>query len=181
MTLTDRVLKLQTDSGVFSGGHLDKGTGVLLDKAPAPPPSGDLLDLGCGYGPIALWLAVSSPAARIWAVDVNERALGLCRENAVRNGLGNVTACLPGEVPAELRFGAIYSNPPVRIGKEGLHQLLVSWLGRLEPQAVAYLVVQHHLGSDSLARWLTEQGHPTTKLGSRKAFRVLQSLPRQGG
>ena len=180
LTLPDRVLKLQSDAGVFSGGHVDTGTAVLLDKAPPPPPVGDLLDLGCGYGAIALWLAVSSPRARVWAVDVNPRALQLCRENAERNRLANVTACLPDEVPAEVLFAAIYSNPPIRIGKEALHQLLLRWLARLEPGAAAHLVVQHYLGSDSLARWLTANGHPTRKLGSRKAFRILEVLPRPG-
>lgn len=173
LTLAGRALRLQTDSGVFSGGRLDTGTGVLLDKAPPPPPAGHLLDLGCGYGPVALWLAVLAPAATVWAVDVNERALGLCRANAERNGLGNVRACLPSEVPGEVRFAAIYSNPPVRIGKEALHGLLLEWLARLEEGAVAHLVVQHHLGSDSLMRWLEGEGHRTWRLGSRKAFRVF--------
>ena len=177
LTLPERALRLRSDAGVFSGGHVDTGTAVLLDKAPPPPPGGDLLDLGCGYGPIALWLAASSPLARVWAVDVNPRALALCRENAELNGLANLRACLPDEMPPETRFAAIYSNPPIRIGKEALHQLLLRWLALLEPEATAHLVVQHHLGSDSLARWLTAQGHPTRKLGSRKAFRVLESRP----
>jgi 16S rRNA G1207 methylase RsmC len=169
-----RTLRLATDAGVFSHGGLDAGTRVLLGSAPGPPASGDLLDLGCGYGPIALWLAVSSPQARVWAVDSNERAVALTRRNAEVAGVEGVTACLPEEVPQEVRFDAIYSNPPVRVGKEALHGLLRAWLGRLLEGGVAYLVVQHHLGSDSLARWLVGEGWEVRRLASKRGYRVLE-------
>jgi 16S rRNA G1207 methylase RsmC len=85
-----------------------------------------------------------------------------------------VVACLPDEVPPELRFAAIYSNPPVRVGKAPLHDLLLRWLPRLAPGAKAYLVVQRNLGSDSLATWLTGQGWPARKLKSKKGYRILE-------
>ena len=166
-------MDLETDAGVFSAGRVDPGTRVLLAEAPAPP-AGDLLDLGCGYGPIALALALLAPAARVWAVDVNERALELTRHNARSAGAGNVAACRPEEVPADLEFAAIYSNPPVRVGKPALHELLLTWLGRLRPDGAAYLVVQSHLGSDSLARWLRDQGYDVSRLASKNAYRVLR-------
>ena len=168
-----RELRLQTDAGVFARGRVDTGTAVLFQKAPPPPAAGALLDLGCGYGAVALWLAAQAPEAQVWAVDVNSRALALCRRNAELNGLSNVAACTPEEVPSELRFAAIYSNPPVRIGKEALHALLVRWLERLEAGGSAWLVVQHHLGSDSLLRWLQE-GWVARKVASKKAYRVLE-------
>lgn len=169
-----RVLELATDRGVFSRGQVDPGTAVLLRKAPAPAATGRLLDLGCGYGPIALALATQSPGAEVWAVDVNERALALVAENAVANLLPNVTAAKPDEVPASFTFDAIYSNPPVRIGKDALHELLSTWLVRLTTSGHAYLVVQRHLGADSLQTWLDHAGFTTSRLGSSKGYRVLQ-------
>jgi 16S rRNA G1207 methylase RsmC len=147
---------------------------VLLKEAPPPPESGDLLDLGCGYGPIALVLARRAPSAHVWAVDVNERALDLTRANAETAKTPNVAALLPEQVPVEARFDAIYSNPPVRVGKAPLHELLLRWLPRLKPGAAAYLVVQRNLGSDSLAKWLAEQGFEVKRLKSKKGYRVLE-------
>ena len=170
----DLAVELQADRGVFGSRAIDLGTLTLLKEAPLPPPEGDLLDLGSGYGPIAIALARRSPAARVWAVDVNERALDLTRVNAIAAKTPNVVACLPDEVPAEVRFAAIYSNPPVRVGKAPLHELLVRWLPRLAPGASAYLVVQRNLGADSLATWLSAEGWPARRLKSKKGYRILE-------
>lgn len=177
LDLPDVALELATDSGVFSAGRVDRGTRVLLEHAPMPPVRGPLLDLGCGYGPIALTLATRRRRLPVWAVDVNERALDLTRRNAATAGLGNVTVCAPGEVPADLTFAGIYSNPPIRSGKPALHELLRTWLPRLAPDGRAYLVVARNLGSDSLARWLDEHGWPTTRLASSAGYRVLEVAP----
>lgn len=174
VVLADLAFTIDTDRGVFSRGHLDAGTRFLLQDAPRPPASGDLLDLGCGAGPIALTLALRSPAATVWAVDVNERARELTAANAARNSITNVRVAAPDEVPADVRFAAIWSNPPIRIGKPGLHELLTSWLGRLTVDGHAVLVVQKHLGADSLQRWLVEQGCPTERIASRSGFRLLR-------
>jgi 16S rRNA (guanine1207-N2)-methyltransferase len=176
VVLPDMHLKLATDSGVFSPGRLDPGTRLLLDAAPRPPDEGDLLDLGCGYGPIALVLARRSPRARVWAVDVNQRALDLCNGNAAANGLVNVR-CLPadeGESGLPATYQQIWSNPPIRIGKQALHAMLTRWLSRLVPGAAAYLVVQRNLGSDSLQRWLGENGWDASRLAARSGYRVLE-------
>ncbi len=167
-------LELQADRGVFGARAIDLGTLVLLREAPEPPPEGELLDLGCGYGPIALALALRAPKAHVWAVDVNERALELARANAASAKAANVTAARPDDVPAGLRFDAIYSNPPVRVGKAPLHSMLLAWLPRLKPGAPAYLVVQRNLGADSLAAWLGGQGFTVTRLKSKKGYRILQ-------
>jgi 16S rRNA (guanine1207-N2)-methyltransferase len=167
-------LELQADRGVFGSRGVDLGTRSLLGAAPAPPTAGEILDLGSGYGPIAITLARQSPAARVWAVDVNERALELTRANARAAGTANVTAALPDEVPDEIRFAAIYSNPPVRVGKAPLHALLLRWLPRLEPGGNAYLVVQRNLGSDSLAAWLAAQGYGVRRVKSKKGYRILE-------
>ena len=174
LRLGELELELQADRGVFGSKAVDLGTLVLLKEAPAPPPTGRLLDLGAGYGPIALALARRSPEAEVWAVDVNERALELTRANAAAAGTTNVKAMLPDEVPSEVEFEAIYSNPPVRVGKRPLHELLLRWLPRLARGGAAYLVVQRNLGSDSLARWLAEKGFAVTRLKSKKGYRILE-------
>ncbi len=173
--LAGRQVRVQTAGGVFSPDHVDLGTRVLLREVPDPPPSGDLLDLGCGWGPLALTMALLAPAARVWAVDVNERALDLVRVNAARLGLGNVTAALPDEVPADASFAAIWSNPPIRVGKDALHDLLRRWLPRLAPTGEAWLVVGRNLGADPLHRWLSDElGLNVERAASAKGFRVLR-------
>jgi len=175
VVLPDLHLELATDAGVFSAGRLDPGTRLLLETAPAPPGTGDLLDLGCGYGPLALTLAARAPRARVWAVDVNRRALELCQGNAAAAGLATNVRCLvPDDAGLPEQFQLIWSNPPIRIGKQALHALLASWLGRLAPGGAAYLVVQRNLGSDSLQRWLAESGWDATRTASRAGYRVLR-------
>jgi len=174
LVLPDVTLDLATDAGVFARGGVDPGTKLLLLEAPTPPSEGHLLDIGCGYGPIALVMAARSPGATVWAVDVNERARALCADNAAAAGLANVRVCAPDEVPADVRLSTIWSNPPIRIGKEALHALLTTWLGRLADDGDAVLVVQKHLGSDSLARWLRDEGWTVERLRSRMAYRLLR-------
>jgi 16S rRNA (guanine1207-N2)-methyltransferase len=173
LALPDMTLKLQTDRGVFAVDRVDPGTRFLLLEAPSPPDGGNLLDLGSGYGPVALAMARRAPHAVVWAVDVNERARALCADNARANGIDNVRSVAPEDVPADVAFATIWSNPPIRIGKAALHALLVQWLSRLEPGGDAHLVVQRHLGADSLAAWLRAQGFRTERRGSRQGYRLL--------
>ncbi|MFM6981017.1 MAG: class I SAM-dependent methyltransferase [Micrococcales bacterium] len=168
---------LQTAGGTFSPDRLDAGTGVLLEHIDEAPISGNLLDVGCGWGPIALSLAIRAPKATIWAVDVNERSMELTRMNAERLGLKNVRVCKPEDVPADLMFQGIWSNPPIRVGKDVLHEILLTWLPRLSEGSESYLVVQKNLGADSLHRWLEAElpdGFSTIRVDTAKAYRVLR-------
>ncbi len=172
-----RTFRLSAAAGVFSAGRLDPGTAVLLRKAilPTPDTRGDLLDLGCGYGPIACVLATVAPDTTVYAVDVNARALELTRANTEAVGVaGRVIAATPNEVPDGVRFRQIWSNPPIRVGKDELHAILRRWLPLLEPDGTAWLVVARHLGGDSLARWLSEQGWNVERHASQQGFRVLR-------
>ncbi len=167
-------LELQSASGVFASERLDRGTAVLLRSCDPPVGSPRILDLGCGYGSLAIALARACPGASIDAVDVNERAVSLCRDNATALGVADrVHACRPEEVAADAVYDEIWSNPPIRIGKQALHELLAYWLGRLTPDGVARLVVGRNLGADTLHRWLIDQGYRCERLGSAKGFRVL--------
>jgi 16S rRNA (guanine1207-N2)-methyltransferase len=168
-------LSLTSGSGVFARGRVDVGTAVLFRET-RPPDAGRYLDLGCGYGVIGLAVAVAVPGAVVRGVDVNERAVLLATENAASLGVGDrFTASTPDRVPADERYDEIWSNPPIRIGKEALHDLLLTWLPRLVPGGRAVLVVGKNLGADSLQRWLAGQGYPTTRLASAKGFRVLEA------
>ncbi|MET0903862.1 MAG: methyltransferase [Acidimicrobiales bacterium] len=177
LDLPDLSLTLVTDRGVFSPDRIDTGTKHLLLDGPAPASAGTLVDLGCGYGPIACALARRSPAATVWAVDVNDRALELCRGNAERLGLRNVHAVASERVPADLVVDELWSNPPIRIGKGALHELLGSWLRRLAPGGRALLVVQKHLGADSLHRWMESEGWAVDRRSSRAGYRVFEVRP----
>lgn len=169
-----RRVRLRSASGVFSATRLDPGTAVLLKKAPLPRSGGTYLDLGCGYGPIAVTLALAS-GGRVTAVDVNQRALDLVAANAADLEV-DITAVAPQDVPGDATFDQIWSNPPIRVGKTALHDLLEQWLPRLKPEGVAWLVVARHKGADSLVPWLAERGFPTEKYASAKGYRILRAV-----
>ena len=172
-TIFGRELDFMTSSGTFSPDGLDKATDVLLRHVPPPVGEKTLLDLGCGWGAIAVGLALAAPESTVWAVDVNSRARELTAENAVRHR-AHVRVAAPDSVPGELLFDEIWSNPPVRIGKDALHAMLAMWMARLAPDGSAYLVVGKNLGADPLQRWLTDSGFPTERIASSRGFRVLR-------
>ena len=176
--IAGRDVELTTSNGVFSPERIDTGTQVLLASVPAPPPGGNLLDLGCGWGPVALTLALESPHATVWAVDVNERALDLVRANAERMSIPNIKAVTPENVPDDVRFMTIWSNPPIRVGKAELHTIMKTWLPRLEKGSDAWLVVQRNLGSDSLQRWIQAEFAAEIQIertATNKGYRVLRA------
>ena len=170
-------VELFTAGGTFSPDHMDTGTAILLEHADQAPSTGNLLDLGCGWGPIALTLAKKNPEATVWAIDVNERSLELTRMNAEKLGLSNIRAVHVDEVPADLKFTGIWSNPPIRVGKEALHEILTKWLVRLEDECEAYLVVSKDLGADSLLKWMqTEfENLQSERIETAKGFRIIRS------
>lgn len=176
-TIFGRELTFATSAGVFAGQGLDRATAVLLREVDVPAGPVRIADVGCGWGPIAIGLALANPEARVDAVDVNDRALALCRENADYHGVADrVRVVRPDD--AGTGYDQIWSNPPIRIGKDALHALLLDWLPRLRPGGEAFWVVGKNLGADSLQAWLTDQGWPTQRLASAKGFRVLRTTAR---
>ena len=168
---------VETAGSIFSPDHIDAGTEQLLYSVPTPPATGSFLDLGCGWGPLALTLALEAPEAAIFAIDVNERALELTRRNAARLGLGNISAGLPDSIDPAVSFDLIWSNPPIRVGKAELHDIMKTWLPRLTIGGEAYLVVAKHLGADSFEKWLGTQFEPTHQVSredTRKGFRIIK-------
>jgi 16S rRNA (guanine1207-N2)-methyltransferase len=168
---------VETASGIFSPDHIDAGTQALLFSVPALPSEGTFLDVGCGWGPLALTMALEAPGASVWAVDVNERSCELTQKNATRLGCNNIQVRKPNDVDPELRFDVIWTNPPIRVGKAELHAILSTWLPRLNRDGQAYLVVAKHLGADSLEKWLAAEfstTHTVTRADTRKGFRVIK-------
>jgi 16S rRNA (guanine1207-N2)-methyltransferase len=174
-SVAGRAYALAAASGVFSAERLDPGTAVLLRKGglPTAATTGALLDLGCGYGPIACVLAAEAPDATVYAIDVNARARELTAANAATLGL-TIQVSAPDDVPPDVTFAEIWSNPPTHVGKAELHTLLDRWLPRLTPDGVAWLVINRHLGGDSLHTWLVGRGWNVQRTASQKGFRVLR-------
>jgi 16S rRNA (guanine1207-N2)-methyltransferase len=179
LDLPDLSVGLRTDRGVFSRDRIDPGTKLLLLHGPPATETGTIVDLGCGYGAIAIALALRAPRAPIVAVDSNERARALCQTNAAAVGV-SVEVLAPDEVPPDLTADQIWSNPPIRIGKAALHALLGDWLPRLSPGGLAVLVVQRNLGADSLARWLSAQGWEVCRRHASGGYRILEVSRAQG-
>jgi 16S rRNA G1207 methylase RsmC len=177
VNLNGNKTQVLTAGGIFSPEHIDQGTQVLLAHIEAANPTGTFLDIGCGWGPIALALALHSPKAKIYAIDVNERSLELTKMNACKLGITNIVVCKPEDVPEKILFDEIWSNPPIRVGKKVLHEILNLWIKKLAKGGTARLVVQKNLGSDSLHKWLLEEfspGFESTRIDSSKTFRVLK-------
>ena len=150
----------------------------MLFRETEPPAGGRIVDLGCGYGVIGLAVARAVPDAH---GDRRRRqpSVRCCSPTRTPHGSDWPTASAPStrtSRPAEASYDEIWSNPPIRIGKAALHELLLTWLPRLAPGGRAVMVVGKNLGADSLQRWLTEQGYPTERLASAKGFRVLETV-----
>jgi 16S rRNA G1207 methylase RsmC len=111
----------------------------------------------------------------VYAIDVNARARALTAENAATLGLADrLLVAAPDEVPADVTFAQIWSNPPTHVGKAELHVLLERWLPRLAPDGVGWLVINRNLGGDSLHTWLTSLGWNVARTASQRGFRVLR-------
>ncbi|WP_422114132.1 methyltransferase [Gardnerella sp. DNF00622A] len=182
VVLRGHEVSVQVSNGVFSSSKLDLGTAVLLKHAPQPPENGRFFDIGCGWGAISLALGFESPNAQIYAVDVNERALDLTGINAKNAGLNNIHTYIVEDALKEdalKDIDLIWSNPPIRVGKNVLHNILITWLPRLKVGGAAYLVVQKNLGSDSLITWLSKtlgEDFSVEKYASSKGYRIIEVL-----
>jgi 16S rRNA G1207 methylase RsmC len=174
--LEGTVFNLTAASGTFSSTRLDSGTRVLLKESALFPDSGTVLDIGCGWGPISLAVATLRPETEVFGLDVNSRSLELAQANAAALKLKNFKAVRAEQIPNELLFDGIWSNPPIRVGKAVLHQLMQTWIPRLKPGASAMLVVQKQLGAESFQKWLAESftEFDVAKQSIDKGYRVIR-------
>ncbi len=171
----------ETDRGVFSFERIDKATRILLDvlseKYYGSQPE-LIIDVGCGYGPITCVVADQFPQAQIIGVETNQRARDLAIKNCRKNiGGDRIRIMSPAEVDDTIMVDLIISNPPIRIGKDALYELLRGWSTRLNADGQMWLVIAKNLGSDSTAAYLeSECGLKVHRVASKKGFRVLRCV-----
>ena len=171
-------LSFQTDAGVFSKGELDQGTRLLLDAL--PDLSGDVLDLGCGWGAIGIAVKKAFPQTNVTMVDVNLRALGLCERNAQANGVE--VLCLESDGMAALsgrQFDAVITNPPIRAGKQKVYEMLSGAAAALKKDGSLYLVIRKQQGAESCMRFLQDYFESVEKLDRSAGFWVIRAAERK--
>ena len=168
-------LTFETDAGVFSRGEVDPGTALLLKALPEDL-SGDLLDLGCGWGIIGISLAKAFPGARVTMADVNTRALALSEKNAKKNGAE--VRCLESDGFAALRdqtFDAVITNPPIRAGKQVIYQMFADAAAALRPGGSLFLVIRKQQGAESCMKYLATLFAHVEKLDREAGYWVLRA------
>lgn len=177
----DESFSFVTDTGVFSKNKLDTGSEVLMTTAGKMKyPKGDLLDIGCGYGPVGLYLARKFPDRQVEMVDINERALALAAENAKRNQIDNVSiyqSDLFMEVKNK-KFAGIFSNPPIRAGKQVVHEILEESYDYLIEGGALQIVIQKKQGAPSAREKMKEVFGNVERIALEKGYWILESRRR---
>ncbi|MEK3936983.1 class I SAM-dependent methyltransferase [Sporosarcina sp. FSL W7-1349] len=171
-------LKFRTDAGVFSKGDVDFGSRLLAEAFELAEAEGDLLDVGCGYGPIGLSLAASFPKRTIQMVDVNERALALAKHNAQQNGINNVKIYSSDALDSVIveGFAAILTNPPIRAGKETVFKIYGEAYSKLGAGGELWVVIQKKQGAPSTMARLEELFGNVETVVKRKGYFILKAI-----
>lgn len=168
-----------TDAGVFSKNKIDTGSEVLMTTAAKQDyPEGNILDMGCGYGPIGIYLGQSFPDRTIEMVDLNERALELANINAAQNDVSNVHIYQSNlfENVKSKEFAAILSNPPIRAGKKVVHEILETAYDYLTEGGKLLIVIQKKQGAPSAKKKMEEVFGNVERIHLEKGFWVLASI-----
>ena len=175
--LKGKRFRFTTDSGVFSKKTVDFGSRVLIDAFTEEGlPEGDILDVGCGYGPIGLSLASQSSRV-VEMVDINERAVELAKLNAKHNGVANVDIHVSNIYESvEGEFAAVLSNPPIRAGKAVVHTILEGAYPLLVEGGTLTVVLQKKQGAPSAAKKMEEVFGNVKTLTKDKGYYILQSV-----
>jgi len=148
-------LTMKTDAGVFSRGELDAGTRILLEALPEHI-TGRVLDLGCGWGPVGVSVHLENPNTEIFFSDINERALGLTQENALRYSVPGTFIQSDGFSEIEGIFDCIITNPPIRTGKQTIYRMFADAKNHLSEQGELYIVIRKQQGAESAKKYLQE-------------------------
>ena len=167
-------MNFMTDAGVFSKGELDQGTRLLLDALPAL--SGDVLDLGCGWGAIGVSIARANPECRVVMADVNRRALQLSRDNLERNHTAAEVIESDGMAQVlDRTFDAVITNPPIRAGKQVIYKMFADAATHLNQGGALYLVIRKQQGAESCVKYLKTLFGQVEKLDKSGGFWVLKA------
>lgn len=167
-----------TDSGVFSKNNIDVGSEVLMTTAETVNfPKGNLLDIGCGYGPIGIYLGKIFPERKIEMIDVNERAIDLAQFNAKENGVSNVQIYQSNlfEEVENKEFAGIISNPPIRAGKTVVHEILEKSHDYLVEGGYLLIVIQKKQGAPSAKKKMLEVFGNVERINLEKGYWILAS------
>ncbi len=151
INILGNLFTFNTDNGVFSKGELDFGTSLLIKNVLKMNLSGQILDLGCGYGPIGIILK-KIKNVDVTMSDVNRRALHLVKMNAKKNNVLVTAIESNGYENIPDLFDYVISNPPIRIGKKNLYQLLIETKKHLKENGELIIVVRKEQGALSLVR-----------------------------
>lgn len=176
-TLRGKTLQFKTDAGVFSKGEVDFGSRLLVETFVMSETEGNILDVGCGYGPIGLTIAASYPDRNVHLVDVNERALALCTRNAEQNGITNVTI-YPSDALSAVKaegFSVILTNPPIRAGKETVFSFYDGSYAKLSIGGQLWVVIQKKQGAPSSVKHLQELFGNVEVVAKKKGYYILRA------
>lgn len=177
-TLRGHHFTFTTDNAVFSKKEVDFGSRLLIDSFTEPAVEGDVLDLGCGYGPIGLSLAKDYPRRQLVMVDVNARALDLSKKNAEQNDVGNVTILESDRLQSvnKRKFAAVLTNPPIRAGKSVVHAMLVESEEVLHQSGELWVVIQKKQGAPSAKKKMEELFGNVEVVAKQKGYYILKSI-----
>ncbi|ARD48160.1 class I SAM-dependent methyltransferase [Sporosarcina sp. P33] len=175
--IRNRVLSFTTDAGVFSKGSIDEGSKLLAETFKEPSIGGDFLEIGCGYGPIALSIAMDFSDRTVHMVDVNERALSLSEKNAQHNGIRNVRIYESSGVDSveQEGFAAIITNPPIRAGKQTVFSFYEGAYEKLEPGGELWVVIQKKQGAPSTMEYLKKLFGNVETVAKKKGYFILRA------
>ena len=176
-----RTITLVSDNGVFSKDRVDEGSLAFLKVLVPLRLSGKILDLGCGYGPIGLTIAMTSPEARLTLADINTRALALCEKNAELLGLSRRVTVLHSDVYENIegKFHSIVVNPPIRAGKVVTYAMYEGAKQRLIDGGCLYVVIRKAQGSETASRYIKELFGNIEMLGRHKGYHVYRAQKTQ--
>ena len=164
-------LKFIVDNGIFSKKGLDFGTRTLLENIDIKKIKGNVLDFGCGYGPIGIYINKITKA-NVDMIDINKRALALAKRNAKLNDVNvNVFESNIYENISE-KYHFIITNPPIRVGKKLLYEILFDAENHLKENGELWLVMNKNQGAKTLAKDL-EQTYDVTIVTKNKGFYII--------
>jgi len=166
-----------TDNGVFSKEKLDFGTRTLIESLPIERLTGDILDVGCGYGVIDIILGKITQAS-FEGIDVNKRALHLAEMNKKLNNINNASFYYSNIYEnVDKKYDFIITNPPIRAGKEVVYGIVMNARNYLKDNGVLYIVIRKEQGAKSMLRDL-EEYYNTEVINKNKGFFVIKCVLR---
>lgn len=177
LSIDGLTLHFKSDNGVFSKSKVDEGSLALLKVIIPLHLTGKILDLGCGYGPIGLTIAVTSPSARVDLADINERALALCEENAQLLGLSQRITCLQSDIYTNVEgpYDSIVVNPPIRAGKRVTYKMYEGALQRLIDGGSLYVVIRKDQGAPTASRFIESLFGNISLISRDKGYYIYQA------